>query len=117
MITSSHLSFEFEPQQSIELIRLVDIEAPVRSDGTQKYRSEQNYNSIKSAMLNRVSLPPIQVRTKAKTCTEKFIVYDGFHRYHISQELGYIYIPVVFEDWDMYEFLKNEHLNSMVSNV
>lgn len=117
MTTSTHLSYTFIPYEYRELIRLVDIEEPTRSDGISKYRSEIDYISIKNAMLNRVPLPPIFLKTKAKTRTEKFIVYDGFHRYHISKELQYEFIPVVFEDWDMYEFLENEQLRNTATSI
>jgi hypothetical protein len=68
-------------------------------------------------MLDRVALPPIQVRSKIKSSTEKLIVYDGFHRHHISKELQYEFIPVVFEDWDMYEFLANEKLKNTATSI
>jgi ParB-like chromosome segregation protein Spo0J len=102
-LTSNH--YNFPPDSETFIVSISDIHEPVRDEGTLTYRSNEIYEAIKNAMLSGQELPPIDIRSKEKTNTDKYVVFDGFHRFHISKELGLTEIPVRIEDWDMQEFL------------
>jgi hypothetical protein len=87
------------------LVRIEEIEAPTRKSGVKKYRSIRTHLCIKLKMLLRITLPAIQVRRKERTETERYVVYDGFHRYHISKEMRYKSIAVSYIPESLEEFL------------
>lgn len=101
--TSNH--YKFPSDSNTFVLPISELYEPVRDEGTSKYRSKEIYESIKNAMLSGHEIPPIEIRSKEKTNTDKYVVFDGFHRFHISKELGFTKIPVRIEDWDMEEFL------------
>ncbi len=110
-------SYFYANSSEVFLVLLTEIEEPVRDAGFPKFRSLEHYEKIRNAILNGVELPPIEVRSKNKSNTEKYIVYDGFHRYQISKELGFTKIPVRIQDWDMYDFFKKEESLNLQSKI
>lgn len=96
-------SYSYKEYGYVLLVSLDDIEEPIRSEGVKKYRSQDHYEQIKGAMLYGDFLPPIDVVRKIGS--KKFAVYDGFHRFHISKELGFSKIPVRVVEIDLDELI------------
>jgi hypothetical protein len=105
-------SYKFDDSADVFLVRIEEIEEPTRKAGVKKYRSIRTYLCIKLKMLLRIELPAIQVRRKEKTETERYIVYDGFHRYHISKEMRYKSIAVSYIPESLDEFLVQKGIPS-----
>ncbi len=102
------ISYKYAEQKDVFLLSMDEIQTPIRNQGVSGYRTLDQYFKLKKSMLNCDIIEPIQIRSKEKTKTEKYMVYDGYHRFHLSVELGYSHIPVKFNDWDMNEFFKKE---------
>jgi hypothetical protein len=103
-------SYAYLEQQDVFLLPVHDIQLPVRDPGVNIYRSIEDYLRLKKMMLAGEIIDPIEIRSKEKARSEKYQVYDGCHRLHLSMELGYEYIPLKINDWDMLEFLNGEHV-------
>ena len=101
-------SYAYLEQQDVFLLPIHDIQVPVRDPGVKIYRSIGDYLRLKKMMLAGEIIDPIKIRSKEKSRSEKYQVYDGCHRFHLGMELGYKYIPVKINDWDMLEFLNGE---------
>jgi hypothetical protein len=101
-------SYAYADHPSVFLLDLDDIEPPSRSVGVERYRSKECYEQIKSGMQSGDQFPPIEVIRL--TNEKKFAVYDGFHRFYISKELGFSKIPVRVIETDLKEFFRKEDL-------
>jgi len=73
-------SYSFLAKEKVFLIPLNEIETPIRNPGIAGYRSHSNYLRIRNSMVNHVLLEPIEVRSREKSNTLKYVIYDGFHR-------------------------------------
>ena len=102
-------SYVYLEQEGVFLLDIEDIQVPIRDLGVKGYRTEEDYSRLKNEMLSGEIVEPIEIRSKEKSRTEKYQVYDGYHRFHLSSELGYKKIPVRINDWDMKEFLEKEN--------
>lgn len=101
-------SYRYLEKEGVFLVAIEDIQIPNRDLGFKGYRSEENYLRLKYEMLSGEVLEPIEIKSKEKSGTKKYQIYHGYHRFHISLELGYESIPVRINDWDMKEFLEKE---------
>ena len=109
----NRISYEYEQKPGVRLLHLNEIEEPVRSAGVPGYRCNKHYLYLRQMMLAGKALNAVLIYSKENSKTDKFKMYDGFHRYHISKELGFTHIPVEIHDCDLDEFLERERLENI----
>jgi hypothetical protein len=77
-----------------DLIPLADIEPPKRNAGIVfdggGFKRERTMTLL-AAIRDDASLPPIRVAPAGRG----YCVFDGFHRFYVSRNLGFSHIPVV----------------------
>lgn len=104
--------YKFIHEPNVFLVRIEEIEEPKRNPGVKEYRSIRNHICIKLKMLLRFEMRAIQVRRKEKTGTKRYVVYDGYHRYHISKEMRYTSIAVSYIHESLDEFLVQKSIQN-----
>lgn len=92
----------------VRLIKLSEIDETIRDPGVPIYRTQETYQQLKDRMINELPLDPVIVHSIGWSNSKKHILRDGCHRYHISKELGFEYIPVLIDDYDVNEFFAAE---------
>lgn len=91
-----------------QFVAITDIEPPLRDGNLVWFRDRESVVQLLKAMHGRQELPPIEIWSKLKKQSSRYIVRDGLHRFYLSIAFGYTKIPVIFNDWNMEEFLINE---------
>ena len=90
------------------VVPIQDVEPPLRDGGKIWFRNRDSVVQILDGMRSGEELPPIQVWSREKTNSSRYIVRDGLHRFYLSIAVGFTAIPVVIDDFDLNEFLANE---------
>lgn len=110
----SNATHYFHTQTSgVRLIKLSEIDETIRDPGVPIYRTQETYQRLKDRMINELPLDPVVVHSIGWSNSEKYTLRDGCHRYHISKELGFEYIPVLINDYDVNElFAAEDALNT-----
>lgn len=85
-----------------------DVEPPLRDGGKIWFRDRDTVIQILDGMRSGAELPPIQVWSREKTNSSRYIVRDGLHRFYLSIAVGFTAIPVGIDDFDLNEFFANE---------
>jgi hypothetical protein len=81
---------------------------PLRDGDKIWFRDRETVIQLLSMMRTGLLLPPIEVWSKEKKCSERFVVRDGFHRFYLSVAIGYTELPVRINDFDFDEFFSNQ---------
>ena len=85
-----------------------EVVPPLRDGDTIWFRNRETVVQLLSIMRDDVELPPIEVWSKGKKYSGRYVVRDGFHRFYLSVAIGYTEIPVRINDFDFDEFFANE---------
>ena len=72
--------------------------APKRFSGIQTF-DKKKLNDILDALNGDIELPPVECTSK----DNKYELRDGFHRFYISQLIGYTDIPANIDKWFFFE--------------
>ena len=91
----------------IEIVAIKDITPPLRDGGLVWFRDRETVVRLLYEIKNNKAIEPIEVWNKEKSNLDKYIVYDGFHRFYLSIAMGYTKIPIR-EKFDFDAFFSNE---------
>jgi hypothetical protein len=91
-----------------KIVPINEIEPPLRDNGKRWFRDREAVVYILQKIRIGEEIEPIEVWSKEKKNSTKYVVRDGFHRFYLSVALGYREIPIKLNDFDMYEFFDKE---------
>jgi hypothetical protein len=92
----SRRSFEAtsDAQWPTVLVPMSEVIEPVRAEGVQGLH-ENRARSLLAAMLEGEPLPPVHATLEVQhSATPRYVVRDGFHRYHLSRQIGFTHLPI-----------------------
>ena len=101
-------SYRTEQSCNYEVVRITEVQPPLRKDGELWFRNRNSVIEVLTCMRTGVPLEPIEVWSREKTRSTKYIVRDGFHRFYLSVVVGYPRLPIRINDFDLAEFLEKE---------
>lgn len=90
------------------VVAFQEVEPPKRQNGELWFRSKESVIAVLRSMRVGEALDPVEVWSKQKTASQKYLVRDGFHRFYLSLAVGYRKLPVRVNDFDMFEFFEKE---------
>jgi len=90
------------------IVPINEIEPPLRDNGNRWFRDKETVVAILQQIRSEKDIKPIEVWSKKKKNSIKYVVRDGFHRFYISVALGFSEILIKINDFDMYEFFEKE---------
>lgn len=96
--------FNFDDSNGAFAIPIGDAAIPKRDPDTPIFKSAERVQSLLKGMRENEVIPPVLVWSKEKTGTDQYVIRDGCHRYHLSVALGFPELPVIVEDFDMFEY-------------
>ncbi|MEN6586284.1 MAG: hypothetical protein ABFE02_09615 [Sulfuricella sp.] len=85
-----------------------EVVPPLRDGDEIWFRNRETVIQLLTKMCDGIELPPIEVWSKEKKCSNRYVVRDGLHRFYLSIAIGYTEIPIRITDFDLDEFLRNE---------
>lgn len=99
--------YQTELSACSEIVPFGEIEPPLRDNGFW-FRNRESVINVLIKIRSGEKLDPIEVWSRTKTNSKKYIVKDGFHRFYLSIAAGYTKLPVKINDFDLKEFLEKE---------
>jgi hypothetical protein len=89
-------------------VAIEEVEPPLRKEGEFWFRNRESVVNVLSKIVAGEGLAPIEVWSKEKKKSKRYIVRDGFHRYYASIVAGFPKIPISVNDFNLNEFLEEE---------
>ncbi len=102
------LHYQVNQAHCSKIVSINEIEPPLRDNGNRWFRDKETVVEILQQVRTEKEIEPIEVWSKKKKNSIKYVVRDGFHRFYISVALGFREIPIKINDSDMYEFFEKE---------
>ena len=86
--------YPFQLANSVEVVRLADVEPPRRNDGVPPFKKYKLVPILLAFGSPECALPPVEVEPMPNDGGTKYRVVNGYHRYYASVAAGYTKIPV-----------------------
>jgi hypothetical protein len=88
-----------------EIVAVEEVEPPVREMG---FRGRESVIAVLTMMRTGEELEPIEVWSRGKSRTEKYVIRHGYHRFYLSVAIRYPKLPIKVTDFVWAEFLEKE---------